>query len=185
MKNFILIILLFISFNSFSQAKGTYTFGKLSQKNIDLKIYDRDSTANAVFLFEKGKTIFKQTHNSIIISTKYYAKIKIFNKEAFDLATIEIPIYNTKNASEKVKDIKAITHNGMQNIYLSKDNIFTDRISDNYSEVKFTMPNLKENSIIEYEYTLESPFKQNFKGWEFQGEIPKIKNEFNALIPGN
>ena len=185
MKYFILVIILCISFNGLSQEKSTYTFGRISQLEADLTVYERDSTANAVYLYEKGKTTFKQTHNSIIISTKYYAKIKIFNKEAFDIATIEIPIYNNKNSSEKVKDIKAITHNDMQKTYLSKDNIFTEKVSDKWSEVKFTMPNLKENSIIEYEYTFESPFMFNFEGWEFQAEIPKIKSEFHALIPGN
>lgn len=185
MKHFIIIIVLLIGFNGLSQEKNTHTFGRVSQQEYDLKVYENDSTANAVFLHEQGKTTFKQTHNSIIISTKYYAKVKIFNKEAFDVATIEIPIYNNKSTSEKVKDIKAITHNGIQKTHLAKDNVFTEKVSDNWSEVKFTMPNLKENSIIEYEYTLESPFLFNFQGWEFQGEIPKIKSEFHALIPGN
>ncbi|QCX38796.1 DUF3857 domain-containing protein [Aureibaculum algae] len=185
MKYLIPFFLLCISFNGFAQAKEEYTFGKISQKDYELTIYERDSTANAVYLYEKGKTTFIQTTNSIVISTKYYAKIKIFNKEAFDVATIEIPIYNNNSTSEKVKDIKAVTHNGMQKMYLSKDNIFTDKINDNWSNVKFTMPNLKENSIIEYEYTLESPFKFNFTGWDFQTDIPKIKSEFYALIPGN
>ncbi|MDY7394224.1 hypothetical protein UMM65_03150 [Aureibaculum sp. 2210JD6-5] len=179
------ILILLIGFKGLSQTKDTYTFGKISQQDFDLNVYERDSTANAVYLYEKGETTFKETHTSIIISTKYYAKIKIFNKEAFDIATVEIPIYNNKNSSEKVKNIRAITHNGIQKTYLSKDNIYTDKINDNWSEVKFTMPNLKENSIIEYEYTLESPFKFNFTGWEFQAEIPKVESMFYALIPGN
>ncbi|MBJ2174598.1 hypothetical protein JBL43_10145 [Aureibaculum sp. A20] len=185
MKYFIPFFLFYISFSGFAQTKEEYTFGKISQKDYDLTIYERDSTANAVYLYEKGKTTFIQTSNSIVISTKYYAKIKIFNKEAFDVATIEIPIYNNNSTSEKVKDIKAITHNGMQKMHLSQNDIFTDKISDNWSNVKFTMPNLKENSIIEYEYILESPFKFNFTGWDFQTNIPKIKSEFYALIPGN
>ena len=30
-----------------------------------------------------------------------------------------------------------------------------------------------------------SPFIYNFKGWNFQSDIPKIYSEFNAKIPGN
>ena len=85
MKYLILTLLLLVNLTVFSQEKETYTFGKLSQKDMDLKVYERDSTANAVFLNEKGKTTFHQTSNAIVISTKYYAKIKIFNKEAFDI----------------------------------------------------------------------------------------------------
>jgi len=185
MKKLIFILFVLINCNLFSQKKQIYKFGSISQSEHELQRYEKDTTANAIFLFEYGSTKFKQSNSAVIISTKYYAKVKIFKKEGFENATIKIPIYNNSNASEKVIDIKAITHNGMIKTSLSKKNIFTEKINEYWSEVKFTMPNLKENSIIEYEYTFETPFKFNFKGWEFQTNIPKIHSEFYALIPGN
>ena len=185
MKKGLFIIVLLISNIIFSQKSKVYTFGKITQQENDLNIYKKDSTANAIFLFENGKTIFEDTPKRIIISTKYYAKVKIFNKEGFDNATIEIPIYHNKERSEKVKNIKAITHNSYQTTSLKKENIFTEKVNENWSVVKFTMPNIKEQSIIEYEYTLESPFKFNFKGWSFQTDIPKLYSRFYALVPGN
>ena len=150
-----------------------------------MTIYEKDSSANAVFLFERGKTTFHDTDRNIIIRTKYYAKVKIFNKEDVNYATVRVPIYKNDQAKEKVIDIRAITHNGIIKTGLAKEDIFTKKINENWSEVKFTMPNIKDNSIIEYEYTIESPFKFTFKGWEFQDEIPKLYSEFYALIPGN
>ncbi len=185
MKKELFLLVFLLSNNMFSQEKEIYTFGKVTAKERALNIYSKDSTANAIFLFENGETVFKDTPNKILISTKYYAKVKIFNKEGIDNATIEIPIYNNKKNSEKVKNIKAITHNLNQVTSLKKENIFTERINENWSIIKFTMPNIKEQSIIEYEYTLESPFKFNFTGWEFQTEIPKVYSRFYALIPGN
>lgn len=185
MKKRLFILIILLSNYIFSQGKDIYTFGKITAEENNLTVYEKDTTANAVFLFENGKTIFKVINNRVIISTKYYAKLKLFSKEGFDNATIEIPIYHNKETSEKVIDIKGFTYNSYHKTVLSKKNIFTEKINENWSIVKFTMPNLKEQSIIEYEYTLESPFKFNFKGWEFQTNIPKIYSQFHALIPGN
>ena len=185
MKKNLIILVFFISITVFSQNKSPYNYGKITQADVDLTVYEKDSTANAVFLYEYGKTSFHDTDRRVVIRTKYYAKIKIFNKEGADHTTVKIPIYNNDKLSEKVTKVRAITHNGMVKTGLAQQNIFTEKLSDNWSEVKFTMPNIKDNSIIEYEYTLETPFIFNFKGWKFQGEIPKIYSEFYALIPGN
>lgn len=184
-KRYLILLIFIMSISLFAQKKEPYNFGEISPNDYDLKLYSKDSTANAVFLYERGKTTFHTESGRIFIKTKYYAKIKIFNKKGFDIANIEIPLYNNKQTSEKVEKIKGITHNGKLKNHLSKSNIFKKKINDNWSEVSFTMPNIKEQSIIEYEYTLKSPFLFNFKGWEFQTEIPKLYSEFYALVPGN
>ncbi len=184
-KNHLFLCLFLSTLSHFAQDYIPYTYGVITQDDVDLKVYEKDSTANAIFLFEYGKTKFFQTDYNIVIRTKYYGKVKIFNKEGEEHATIRIPIYKNNNAREKVQNIRAITHNGSIKTSLNQKDIFTEKINDNWSEVKFTMPNIKDNSIIEYEYTLESPFKFNFKGWEFQSNIPKLYSEFYALIPGN
>ncbi len=186
MKKLYTLLLIITTSYCFGQSNKTpYNFGRITQSDYDLQVYAKDSTANAVFIYERGDTTFDQTYTSIIIRTKYYGKVKIFNKEGISHATIKIPIYRNSQRSEKVTDIRGITHNGVVQTSLSKAHIYTEELSQHWSEVKFTMPNIKENSIIEYEYTLESPFKFNFKGWEFQSTIPKIYSEFHALIPGN
>jgi hypothetical protein len=54
-----------------------------------------------------------------------------------------------------------------------------------YKDVKkFTIPNVKVGSIIEVIYVVESPFFKNFHSWEFQSDIPKIRSEYWATIPG-
>ncbi len=181
----IILILLLICTNAISQKNRAYTFGKITKEEYDLKVYKKDSTANAVFLFESGETFFKLKEDNILVNSTYYAKVKIFDRSGFGNATIEIPIYNNKKVSEKVIKIKAFTHNGNKITPLNKQNIFTEKVDKNWSIVKFTMPNVIENSIIEYEYTFQTPFKSNFTGWGFQTDIPKIHSRFHALIPSN
>ncbi|MFA5298501.1 MAG: transglutaminase domain-containing protein [Lutibacter sp.] len=185
MKKIAILILLHFTINSFSQNKTDYQFGEISNEEINLKKYALDTTANALVLFESGNSNFDFNDKNIIIRTKYYYKIKLFNKEGFNQATFSIPLQYNKKDSESVKDINAVTHNNLNKTILAKDQIFTENVNDRWKEVKFTMPNLKEGSIIEVEYTLESPFKFNLTGWEFQTDIPKMFSQYKASIPGN
>lgn len=163
-----------------------YTFGKLTTEDLNFKKEKIDSTANAVVLYESGNTIFVVDDRDIVIKTTFYFKIKIFNSEGFENATFTIPIYNNKSDAEKVVDIKGITHNLNNNTtYLSLNNVFTEQKDENWKTVKFTMPNLKEESIIEVTYTVVTPFIFNLTGWEFQSDIPKLLSKYKASIPGN
>ena len=181
MKKIALYVLVLFTLNTFSQ-ELTYTFGKPTKSELDLMHYNLDSTANAAVLFESGKTIFKEKYGTVIISTTFYKKIKIFNKNGFEYASFSIPLYHlNKNDKERVLNIKAVTHNGMVKTGLDKKEVFVEKINDKWKELKFTMPNLKPGSLIEVEYTLESPFKYNLTGWEFQSEIPKKRSNRSSL----
>ncbi|PZP45508.1 MAG: DUF3857 domain-containing protein, partial [Pseudopedobacter saltans] len=44
---------------------------------------------------------------------------------------------------------------------------------------------IHDNTIIEYTYEKTSPRVFNFQNWDFQDDIPKIRSEFEAIIPAN
>ena len=183
-KNILLFCIALISTTQLF-AQESYTFGQLSNFDKNFTVYEKDSTANAVVLYEKGNNEFLVIDNKIFIEKKYYVKIKILKKEGLGNANIIIPFKSIEKNSEIVFDIKAITHNRDSQNNLSQSDIYRVGIGLNLGAVKFAFPNVKVGSIIEYEYTLLSPFIYNFKGWEFQSNIPKIYSEFNAKIPGN
>ncbi|MCF6214077.1 MAG: DUF3857 domain-containing protein [Flavobacteriaceae bacterium] len=166
-----------------------FKFGNIPLNELNLKYYEKDASANAVVLYEKALAKMIYSSGNILIQTTYYHKIKIFKKDGYSNATITIPLYNNLKVHEWVVKIKALTHNlenGHDNpTYLSKKKIYKTKISDTYKEVKFTLPNVKEGSVIEYTYTIKSPYFSRFTGWEFQGNIPKIYSELHSLIPGN
>lgn len=182
-----LIIATIFLFTLFSNAQNTNTSEKnrITQEEIDLSEYSLDTLANAVVLFESGNTEFKIKNDKIVIETKYFFKIKIFKKEGYDNATFEIPLYNSKNNRETVSNITGFTLNGYEKTYLENSQIFKEKINENWKSVKFTMPNLKEGCIIQVEYVLNSPFKFNLTGWEFQSDIPKKFSQYIASVPGN
>lgn len=180
----LLILILFISINLFGQQE--YTFGKITQEEREMTVYEKDSTANAVILYEEANTdFFLHSDNRVYIRTKIYRKIKFFNKQGIEHADVTINLQNHNSVKESVKKIRGITHNKTTTTSLTKNNIYTTKLSDRRSEVTFTLPDIQEGSIIEYVYTIRSPFKFNFTGWSFQHEIPTLESVFIAEIPGS
>lgn len=161
------------------------TFGKLTNNEKNLTVYERDSTAHAVVLYEKGNNYFKVINNRIRLIKEYHAKIKILDKKGFEYGTIQIPIYNKGMLAEDVTELKATTHNGDNQYKVSPSEIFETNLSERWTAKSFTFPKMQKGSILEYSYTLVTPFDFNFNGWDFQGAIPKIYSEFNAKIPRN
>ncbi len=181
---FLIVYILINTFTSFSQEN--YRFGELSKKELEMQYYEKDSTASAVVLYEEANTDFFVYNDSwIYIRTKVYRKVKIFNKDGFDQANITINAQKGTKRKELIKNVKGITHNNGRSSYLSKDKIFTTSKSEYRDEITFTLPNIKDGSVIEYTYTKESPFLFNFSGWTFQNDIPTIESVFIAEIPGN
>lgn len=186
MKSILLVLIATLS--SFFTHAQDFPFGKPSQEDVNLKKYSNDTSANAVVLKEYGTAYLNNDDGNLVF--EYHVRIKLFNSKGFKKGDIQIPIRKTDaNTFEKITEIKALTFypndNGtMQTGTLDPKQIFTEKKAGRYHDlVKFAMPNLKDNCIIEYSYRLNSPFIFNFKTWEFQSDIPKIYSEYNPLIP--
>ncbi|RZJ77564.1 MAG: DUF3857 domain-containing protein, partial [Flavobacterium sp.] len=107
----------------------------------------------------------------------------------FKHADIVIPSYKDESIQEDVKNVSAVTHNYINGNFvktpMDRKALFTENRSKYQSLTKFTLPNLKEGSIIEYKYIIQSPLIFNFRSWYFQSDIPKLHSEFVAYIPAN
>lgn len=179
------IIFLFLSFiaTSFSQHKRTKKLGRVTLDELKMKFYPKDTIAQAVVLEDHGNLYISKEHD-YKNRTDFYTRVKLFNKNEFDRATVKILTYG----KEKVVRVEAITYNlvdGKQtNTYLEKSNIFTKKLDQNYTSTTFTLPNLKEGCVIEYRYSVISPYN-SIDDWYFQQDIPVILSVFDASILGN
>ena len=162
-------------------------FGKISQFETELKSYTEDTSANALILYDIGKSefIYDDTEGFKLI-TEHSRKIKIFNQTGFEHAEIEIPFYRKEKKGEEVYDITAVTYNyengKIVETRLDPERIFTEKKSEFWQVKKFAMPAVKENSIIEYKYKLRSPYFTAYQDWEFQQEIPVRYSKYLALM---
>lgn len=184
---------LFITFTLQAQQKPKAEFGKVTMQDLNKMKYEIDSTADAVVLFEKATTYFTYDERiGFVIETEIFIRKKILKPSAFELGIVKIPIYrDTYDKSQVLKYLKANTfylENGTQKkVELTKKDIFEEKITDKYFNTKLTFPNVKEGSIIEYSYTIASPFqvRDKPKTWYFQGSRPTLWSEVDITIPSH
>lgn len=163
-------------------------FGKISATDFDVKSPVIDSNTNAVILSDVGSSkIDGNNSGSFSLIHKRSTRIKVLNKKGFDAANISIELYVSGNNEERLSDLKAVTYNlengVVQQTKLEASNVFKEKLNKNWNARKFTFPNLKEGSIIEYSYTIESDFFNFLKPWEFQGNYPRLYTQYTVNIP--
>ncbi|MBQ4818457.1 DUF3857 domain-containing protein [Aquimarina sp. MMG016] len=182
----ILVITLILTTNTFAQ---DYKFGKVSKEELLEKSYPLDSAANAVVLYENKKVYYEYnpTVRWFLLITEVHRRVKLYNKNGFDYASDDFLLYKNTKAEEKVSDLKGITYNidgdKIIKTKLKKEGIFENEFSENYDQIKFTMPDLKDNSVIEYKYKITSPFVYNIDRLVLQDQIPIKKLEVKVELP--
>jgi hypothetical protein len=180
-KLFIFFLCVFVSEFASSQAVN-FQLGKVTYADLEMKTYPADTSAGAVVLTEMGHAYISDDQDLVF---EYYAKIKILNKNGLSEGDFAVPIVHGDGA---LLLVAGSTFNlegaSMKETKMVPDKYFTEN-HGNTDLVKFAMPNIHEGSVIEIKYRTKSPYLWNFHTWEFQSEIPKIKSEFWALMPGN
>ena len=149
-----------------------------------------DSNANAVVLADIGSSEFEGNNNGdFTLLFKHTKRIWLRNRNAFDAATVKVPIYVGGNFvnEERFEDFEATTYN-LENgqvveTKLDKNSVFKEKYNQARTIRKFTFPNIKAGSIIEYKYTVKSPFYSHLRSWYFQGEYPVLWSQYQVTIP--
>lgn len=182
-----LLQVLFISVQA--QDKSTAKFGNVTLKDFQQQVYVVDSNAHAVVLSEVGSSrIEGNNKNWFSLVYKEYKRFHILNKNGFDAADVSIYLYADGEDEEKLDRLKAVTYNVVGGKIVEtkldvKESVFKEKLNKNLVVRKFTFPNVKEGSIIEYEYTVISDYLFNLQPWEFQGAHPRLWSEYNLEIP--
>ncbi|MBX2829542.1 MAG: DUF3857 domain-containing protein [Flavobacteriaceae bacterium] len=168
-----------------SQNEKKVEFGKPTQQELMLTAYPKDPETSAVELYSKGKVSVVVTDSRHIrLKKEFHKKIKVLDVDRFEGATIEIPYFHDGKIGEKIKEIKAISHYDGTQAYVGEGDIYTQNPTENWHTKSFTFPNVKNGSILEYTYIIESPYFHTYQ-WEFQGHYPTVYSEFVSEIPGN
>src|SRR5690606_35624861 len=161
MKNFTLLLLI-TTFLNFAYSQD-FKFGKVSKEELQEKFNPLDSSAPATILYRDHKVYFNYVQSKgFEVITEVHERIKIYNEEGFQYATEQILLYKSGSDREKISKIKGVTYNIIDDKIiedkLGKEAIFNNEYSKYRDEVKLTMPNIKEGTVIEYSYTIHSPF---------------------------
>jgi hypothetical protein len=184
----VLIAIIFSAIAVSAQDKCPVKFGHITPQDFDISPYHVDTSANGVIIADVGYSTFETNSNGgFSLLFKHQRRLKIINKNGFDLANVVIPLYFKDGRGEQLESLEAATYNledgKVVKTKLSNDAVFDVKEQKNYIKKKFTMPALKEGSIVEYSYTIKSDYIFNFQSWLFQGDYPRIWSEYEADIP--
>jgi len=188
LRSLVLLVLLMMQNYLSAQEKLDLKFGKISPADFDLSGRKFDTSAGAVVLVDYGMSEFEGGNKGdLTINFTTHMRIKILNKNGFDAATFEVGLVRVGDREEKLANLKANTYNledGKVVVTKLEDkSVFKDKQNQYLSTRKFTMPAVKEGSIVEVTYTVKSDFSDHLRGWTFQGQYPVLWSEYIVRIP--
>lgn len=179
MRRFLISILLFCVFlkgNAQNASLGNVTIAQLEEKK-----HPKDSASVAAVLYSSVTIDLNMNGNSQKTTAK---KIKIYKGEGYNLSNVEI--YFAAGKTNYVNIVSAFTYNLVEGkivkTKLKPENEFVEKTNNNYWIKKITFPEVKEGSIIEYQYTEEGGFLSTYN-FNFQENIPVNYSELKTIYP--
>lgn len=166
----------------------------LSQQRTDFLQYpkiqkaDLSKTKSAIDPNAAAEILYKSAHFHINASNstldqEVYAQIKIYDKNrAEDFLTVQLNLMRTHDQEENLRGLEARTYN-LEDQKITSDKVqsdakFKSKEGKNFFVQKFTFPNVKNGSILEYRYTISSPFYWYVPTSYIEEPIPVVYTEF-------
>ena len=184
-------LLILSTFLFIARQAQDYKYGKVSKEELEKSKSTLDSEAAGEILYEKAYVSmeFSTTENRFYVTTEVEGRIKIYDKDNLDNRFLnkEVRIYSPNSVREKLITFKGSTYN-LENgkvveTKVKGADIFKEKKNKYYEVEKFAFPSIQNGSVVEYKYTIVSPFYRNIERWYFQQEIPIVYSEFSFSRP--
>ncbi|WP_263603620.1 transglutaminase-like domain-containing protein [Chryseobacterium sp. PET-29] len=147
-----------------------------------------DENAPAEILYRSLHFSIDNTTGNLIKNTFY--RVKIYDKDkAEDWLNVEIPLYQNGSDQESLAKMKAFTYN-LENgaavaTKVDKTSKYKSKESKNISISKLAFPNVKNGSVIEYQYEVVSPFLFIIPEILIETDTPSLYTEYILDSPAN
>jgi hypothetical protein len=190
-EHYVLLVLSWLTLTNALAQKVTEfktKFGKLSNEETKMTVYAKDSNAAAVILFDKASLDYNLNpvaNNNALFDANFrrHKRVKIFKKEGYGMADVQILFPEWI----RVADLKVSSYNleggKWVETKMTKESVFDETLNKWQKVKKFTVPQVREGSIIEYEYTLFADGGGFIPSWTFQREVPTIWSEYEINTP--
>ncbi|UKB78110.1 DUF3857 domain-containing protein [Chryseobacterium sp. MEBOG07] len=161
------------------------------------KFNDADLSKAKSLLDENApaEILYKSAYFMVDASTgnlhkKYFYRVKIYDKDkAEDWLNLEIPIYNVGSNRESLGKFKAFTYN-LENgtavpVKVEKSSQYKSKENKYVTLTKFAFPNVKNGSVLEYQYEIVSPFRFIIPEVLIESDTPSLNTEYVLDAPIN
>lgn len=184
MKKLILSLAATLAVVSLLQAQESdFRFGKVSEEELRMEQYDKDPDAEAVILYEELRTYFL-IGNQFTRMTDYFIRIKVLKAEGKEYADINLPYVFQR---ENYANLDAVAYNLVDGKIvktpLKKQYLFREQVGDEQWMLKFSIPEVREGTVIEYRYRMNSDFVTYIPSVVVQHDIPTVRMKATVEIP--
>ena len=190
-KTIVYMMLLAITMTVNAQSiEPNLKWGKPTDQELNMTEYAADKDADAVVLYHKTDVSYEFINNDFKVIYRVNTRLKVLKPEGKRLADGQIVyVENETNRSrhEIVAGLKATAYN-MENGKLVKTKMersmtSVERLDKNQLVTKFSVPQVKVGTVIEYEYRIESDYYGNIRDWYAQRDIPVLYTCYELSIP--
>ncbi|GAB2775646.1 transglutaminase-like putative cysteine protease [Hymenobacter luteus] len=184
--------LLLLSLPAAAQAQELpLRFGKLDAKEAaELLARPAPDSAAAEVLCNFGQSKIQGAQEGFELRFERTARLLIRRRPGYEHATVRVVLYHDPKDGrrEQILQLKGFTYNlagkELTKEPLRTEAVFSRKLNERLDEYAFTLPNVREGSILEFTYVIRSPFLFNLQDWQFQQEIPVRWSEYRVQIPG-
>lgn len=172
---------------AFSQKK----FSKITEADFALPAEASDSSVDAVYIYRIGDTHFELNESGTFMQTDTRVRIQILTEKGKEYANQAITYYYNEKGSQanndRVLSLTASSYNLVDGkvvkTNMSSKYQFVEKVNDYSRRTKFTIPEVKVGSIIEYKFTIQSPRYTVIPTWYLQEDDPVRYSFYSATIP--
>lgn len=168
--------------------KDIPSWGKIDKAELEMKECDFDKDAEAMVLVDKGVVDYQKGNRyEFAMRIERRIRIKILKESGFDEADIKIYFYSDDNY-EKFTNVDAVTYNldptgKIIETKVDKKSFFRQKEDRSFSTMKFTFPEVKVGSVLEYRYSITREYPYNISPWKFQTNIPTKVSLYAISFP--
>ncbi|MBL7850473.1 MAG: DUF3857 domain-containing protein [Cyclobacteriaceae bacterium] len=180
-----LLVLMLLPLAVFAQKRPPIKFGNVSMEEMNMTVYEKDSSAIAVKLFDIGES----SVNGIKSTYKRHTRIKILKEEGLQYGSVVVPFFSLSSFFGDVgtfTGLKAVTYNldngRMVESKLESQGKFKEEFVDGIRVIRFALPQVKVGSVIEYQYEVQMKMFFELRSWDFQDLIPCRWSEYQVHI---
>ncbi|WP_400192054.1 hypothetical protein [Hymenobacter sp. B81] len=182
-----LLALLLASVATAHAQEAPIKFGKVEPRDFDATAYKGADAAPAVVLCDYGRLRIEGAHDGFKVVLERITRVLIVNKDGYEHATVHVPLYRREGKEELLTQLRGATYNlvngQVEKHKMEDESVFHEQIDARHARRRFTLPRVREGSIIEYSYVVKSGFLYSLPTWNFQHDIPVVWSECRAELP--
>jgi hypothetical protein len=189
MKKYLLTIIL-TALSVVTAAGQNLKWGKPTAEELNMTVYAPDPEAAAVMLCHLTDVSYSLIGDDFKVFYRIKGRVKVLKPEGRDAGDVTIVYHSAleqRTRREIVAGLKATAYNleGGKVVKTKMENsmVHEERIDKNQMALKFSVPQVRVGTVIEYEYRIESDFYFDIYDWYAQRSIPVAYTRYDLAIP--